>query len=402
MPGRLIRHGIGVTAFLVAFSLVGIHIGCGSGAQKGFSGEKVGGWQRTLGGETCVYARDIVALPSGGFAIVGDGGQRDGEATDVVLIVVDEQGDPVWERRYGGEGWDRAYGILSVPEGGFFLVGDTNSQGAGLCDAYVIRADAEGDLMWERTVGGPRDDWVYSAQLTSEMGLVMVGQTESFYGVPTVFLARLDAEGNVLWARGLELGGMALANEIRPAGDGFVLAGWVMDGKGDMNALAVYVDQDGEPLWTKEIGDPGEDWFASVTVLADGGLLFVGATTSTGSGMHDVLLVKTDERGNVVFRKTWGETGEDYAHGTCSLPGGKAAVVGSTSAGRGLVEAALLVILDDQGEVVLEETHESVGASWLYAVTSTEDGGLVATGRCDPPSEDGPDVLLVRREGGDP
>lgn len=282
------------------------------------------------------------------------------------------------------------------------MVGDTNSQGAGGCDAYVIRTDAEGDLMWERTVGGPRDDWAYSAQLTSDSGIVLVGQTESFHGFPTVFLAKLDLEGNVQWMRGMEFYGMALANEIRPMGDDFILAGWVMDGKGDMNALAAYVDKDGDPMWTKVIGGAGEDWFASVSVLPQGGYLFVGATTSSGSGMHDVLLVKTDERGNVVYQKTMGGTDEDYAHGTCSLPAGKVAVVGSTRSAEGSKETALLMVLDEEGEVVEEETYETVGAGWLYAVTATEDGGLVATGRCDPPSEGNPDVLLVRQEGRGP
>lgn len=67
-----------MAALLSAFLLMYILAGCGRDAQKGGSGERAGGWQKALGGETCEYAYDIAAVPGGGFAVTGDRGERDG------------------------------------------------------------------------------------------------------------------------------------------------------------------------------------------------------------------------------------------------------------------------------------------------------------------------------------
>jgi len=383
-------------AILVALGLlICSWAGCRGGGETAAHKSGGGSWEKCLGGGDCEYAYDVCPLPGGGFAVVADRGPREGEPTDILLILADGEGNPAWERVYGGNGWDRAYGLLSLPGGGFLVVGDTNSFGAGLCDAYAIRTDAEGRVLWDRTVGGPEDDWVYSVAMRGDGGFMLAGQTESLGPIPTVLLVRLDGEGNVLWSKALELGRPALANEIKAAGSGFVLAGWIMGGGGDLNAWAALVDPEGKLLWERELGEGGEDWFGSVAVLADGSFLFAGSTTPGAEGERHILLAGIDDRGNITWHQALSEEGE-AAHRVCTLGNGGVALAGSARSPEGK-EVPYLLVLDPGGAPIFREAFSDTGCGWFYSVAWEGDGGLVAAGRADSTLQGNPDILLARR-----
>ncbi|WP_287155677.1 hypothetical protein, partial [Candidatus Solincola tengchongensis] len=307
-----------------------------------------------------------------------------------------------WERTFGGEGWDRGYSLAITADGGYLLAGDTDSSGAGLCDVYLVKVDADGNRLWSETYGGSGYDWAYSVQETTDGSFLLAGQTESLGSPSGIYLLKTDAQGTLLWQKKVDLGGTSLANGVEAAPDGgYVLCGWVVrQGKKDMDACLVKVDRDGNVLWQRFFGGGGDDWWSSVKAVPGAGYVLAGGTTSRGSGKYDAYLVMTDEQGELLWERTFGGEGDDYAHGVCVLEGGGFALAGSVwSAASG--DDAYLAITDEEGNALLERTYGGGGGDWAYSVIPVPDGGLVLVGGCALTPDRGEDVFLVKVSAGE-
>jgi hypothetical protein len=125
--------------------------------------------------------RSIQQTPDGGYIIVGiidDFGDL-----NVFFIKTDTDGDTIWTRTYGGTNDDRIWGRSSVDttaDGGYIVTGGTQSFGAGLRDVWLLKIHANGDTLWTRTYGGTDNDLGYSVQQTYDGGYIIVGRTQSF------------------------------------------------------------------------------------------------------------------------------------------------------------------------------------------------------------------------------
>ena len=88
-------------------------------------------------------------------------------------------GDLVWERTFGGAENDGAWSVAALADGGLAVAGYTESKGAGERDAWVLRLDGAGNVVWERTFGGAEDDRAFSVVALSNGDLAVAGQTSS-------------------------------------------------------------------------------------------------------------------------------------------------------------------------------------------------------------------------------
>jgi hypothetical protein len=76
----------------------------------------------------------------------------------------------ILEKTYGGTGSDGGYDVQQTADGGFIIVGDTTTYGAGQIDGYLLKVDASGVKIWDKTFGGLGDDYGRSIQKTSDGG----------------------------------------------------------------------------------------------------------------------------------------------------------------------------------------------------------------------------------------
>ena len=159
------------------------------------SGEVV--WDKVLGAELNAFdSRCVIVAVGGGYLVTGY--TYTDITRDVYLAHVSESGDIIWERVYSSEGDTRSYSVIVAPDGGYIVAGRTKSPEAAYTDAYLMKVDGSGNLVWDRVYGGDYHDFAWSVAVTDDGGLIMGGVTQSFgAGGGDYYLLKLDANGNL-------------------------------------------------------------------------------------------------------------------------------------------------------------------------------------------------------------
>jgi len=189
-------------------------------------------WSRSMGNPFYNNVWAVAETPEGGIAVTGAG------SNGAVLVKFDGSGNYQWSKSYGGSGDDRSYGMKATNDSGFVLVGMTSSFGAGQFDVYVIRTDSDGNLEWSKTYGGLGADFGQSIELTSDGGFILLGSTESFgAGSKDIYVIRTDALGDTVWTK--TYGGFSSDNaySITQTGDG----GFIVSASSASFATGIYM-----------------------------------------------------------------------------------------------------------------------------------------------------------------
>jgi hypothetical protein len=157
-------------------------------------------WNQTYGGADSDSARGLVQTSDGGYALAGRTGSPPADY-DFWLVKTDASGTEQWNQTYGGTNTDWAFAVVQMSDGGYVLAGYTYSLGAGNADAWLIRTDATGNIMWNQTYGGTKDDWALTLVQTADGGYALAGMKDYIYSkdglVGDFWLIKTDANGNV-------------------------------------------------------------------------------------------------------------------------------------------------------------------------------------------------------------
>ncbi|MBK6997755.1 MAG: hypothetical protein IPH31_23785 [Lewinellaceae bacterium] len=193
--------------------------------------------------------------------------------SDVWLVKLDSVGEIEWDKSYGGiNGADRAFSIQLTKDGGYIFAGETNSSDGdveghhGNDDCWVVKLDSNGDLEWQRALGGIGSDRGWGVVQTSDEGYAMVGYAGS-----------LDGD----------------------------ITGW----QGYYDYWVVKLSASGVLEWQKTLGGSDEDWGRSICQTVDDGYAVVGITRSMDGDVlvnhgQDVWAVKLDSTGNCCGKNT--------------------------------------------------------------------------------------------------
>jgi TolB-like protein len=259
-------------------------------------------WAKTYGGTDDDVARFVQQTLDGGYIVVGETYSFGEGLSDIFLMKTDANGNIIWAKTYGGIVNDRAYSVQQTSDGGYIVAGYTNSFGAGGWDIFLIKTDANGNIIWAKTYGGTDFDWAYSVQQTSDGGYIVAGWTDSFgAGLDDIFLMKTDANGNIIWAK--TYGGIVndRAYSVQQTSDGgYIVAGRTDSfGAGGWDIFLIKTDANGNVQWAKTYGGTNWDEASSVQQTSDGGYIVAGYTLSFGAGFYDAFLIKTDANGNI-------------------------------------------------------------------------------------------------------
>ncbi len=287
---------------------------------------------RVYGGQGHDEFHDIQSIAAGvpGYIMVGQSNSFNGSLQDsthdVYVVRTDVAGTPLWAYVYGGDGDEVGRAVTLVAndddvnngtgQGGFLVVGETDSFGPGQNSVYALRIDPNGNILWARTYGGSYDDVGYSVEEVSDAfgdGFIIAAETDSHSsGFSTdAFVFRIDYNGNyVPGAVRHVYGGFAQqgqtdrAFEVKPleCGDGYIFVGETNSaGRATtMDAWAVNIDEMGAINWSRvyglnSFGDEGEfrDVFVNWNSTPAQGeyFTFAGTNMNPTPGTEDAYIV---------------------------------------------------------------------------------------------------------------
>jgi len=356
-------------------------------------------WTRTYGGADHDLGSSVQQASDGGYVIAGWTVSYGAGRGDVYLIKTGGDGHILWTKTYGDTMGDAGHSVTETGDGGYLTVGHTYSEGPGNADVYLIRSGANGDMQWAKTYGGALSDFAYSVLETSDHGALIAGYTESFgVGGRDVYLLRVDAEGDSIWARAYGGSNHDVGSCVSSTEDGcYLIAGYTYSfGSGSNDAHLLKVEPNGTVRWAKTYGGAGSDGAHSVHPTSDGGCVIAGYTGSFGAGSYDVYLIKTDPNGDTMWTRTYGGS---YSDGGLSVEetvdGGYIVVGWTTSFGAGNGDAYILRT-DAHGEVLWTRTYGGREFEEAYSVQLTSDGGYIVAGYTFSFGAGGSDVWLIR------
>lgn len=262
-------------------------------------------WRRTFGE---IYYDDwgtsIQQTTDGGY-IIAVGCYQD--CAD--LLKTDAAGTIVWSHTYAEPGGMAAKDVEQTSDGGYVLFGTTSSYGAGLSDFYLVKTDNMGDTLWTRTYGGIDYDYACSGQQTSDGGYIIVGTTRvmSPY-IDDVFVAKTDSNGDTMWTRTYGGPDDEMVYSVEQTSDGgFVIGATTTSfGAGSSDMYIIKTDSLGDTLWTHTYGRENSEYYCTIHQTADGGFI-LGGTANAYSDSSGLYLVRTDERGDVLWTLIYSE-----------------------------------------------------------------------------------------------
>jgi hypothetical protein len=207
------------------------------------------------------FGQGIVQLEDSSYVITGYSSSFVEGASQAFLLKIDSLGNYIWSKDYGGLETDGGRRVLYQPGEGFYIAGHTNSIGAGGFDFYLIKTDLLGNVVWERTYGGTGWEKVNDAMLLADGGIMMVGQTNSDTpGDDNMYIVRTDADGNTLWTKTIGEGGDDVATSMRKFDNStYIIGGQEYIEDSLMNkASLLSIDIDGTINWQYYYGDYGD------------------------------------------------------------------------------------------------------------------------------------------------
>jgi ribosomal protein S11 len=355
---------------------------------------------KTYGGTDGDGASSVQQTSDGGY-IVSGGTSSFGAGGDILLIKKDANGNIQWAKTYGGANGEGAFSVQQTSDGGYIVAGGTRSFGAGWYDIFLIKTDANGNITWAKTYGGTGYDEASSVQQTSDGGYIVAGYTSSFgAGGDDIFLIKTDANGNVIWAK--TYGGTSWdeAFSVQQTSDGgYIVAGWTYSfGAGDANIFLIKTDANGNIIWAKTYGGANGERASSVQQTSDGGYIVAGWTYSFGAGDADIFLIKTDANGNIIWAKTYGGTGYDEASSVQQTSDGGYIVAGGTrSFGAGDADI-FLIKTDANGNITWAKTYGGTGYDEASSFQQTSDGGYIVAGITESFGAGSWDAFLIKTD----
>jgi len=331
-------------------------------------------WNKTYGGTNDEYmAGALVQTTDGGYALAGGTWSFGAGSSDFWLVKTDSNGNMQWNKTYGGTSEDVAFALVQTCDGGYALAGYTWSFGAGIYDSWLVKTDADGSEQWNNTYGGTSWDAAYALVQTNDDGYALAGGTWSFgAGSSDFWLVKTDAAGNMVWNKtyGGANGDAAWAL-VQTVDGGYALAGWTGSvGAGLDDFWLVKTDSNGNMQWNKTYGGAGNDQAYTLVQTTDGGYTLAGCTASFGVGSSDFWLVETDANGIMQWNQTYGGANSDEASSLVHTMEGGYAIAGRT-ASFGAGNKDFWLVKTEAFDPYLEEELVIGGQGGLYCYNGT-------------------------------
>jgi hypothetical protein len=341
-------------------------------------------WEKSYGGKYADYLFDAQPTADYGFILAGSslsnksGNKTDNNKGDLDFWVwkMDEKGELDWQKSFGGSGFDLLQSIKNTRDGGFILAGTSSSNAGfqkkdscrGVTDFWVIKLDAKGEELWQKTIGGNGQDELLCAFQTRDGGYMLGGSSSSS---PVIIVNDYPNEKKAL--------------DVKPD-----LYAKSEKSRGNMDYWIVKLDKEGTVLWQKTYGGEYADLLRSMEQTKDGGYILGGYSNSpqsgekanSNTGIGDFWILKINDIGEIEWQKTYGGNGDNQLYvihqtqdGGYIAGGNSNSTTRLTSMG-GTVRSGTdfwVLKMDEKGELVWSETYDFGKVDILTSLVENKD-----------------------------
>jgi hypothetical protein len=338
-------------------------------------------WSQTYIGLDSGGAYSMVQTADGGYALTGSTDVSDSVSITIWkpwLVKTDSNGIILWNETYT-EGLDyiEPNSLTKTSDGGYLIFCGTNTNYDNPC-YRLIKTDANGNLMWDRTYPGSEYDASGSAIQTTDGGYALIGTIYQL-GYSNAYLIKTDSNGNMLWNK--TYGGLYFNHAdsiVQNIDGGYTITGSTSP-SGTNEAWLFRTDLDGNILWSKTYGKDADSSSYRLILTSDGGYAFAGTTRAFYSQFG--ALWKTDANGNEQWNHTY--FGINY-FGVFSLSQKNDegfALMGSPGGNVSMNQGSVLVRTDSSGTILWSQMYpQNLPNSWIGAMIPTNDGGYAFVG----------------------
>lgn len=378
-------------------------------------------WKKNMEGSFYDGAYSIKQTADGGYISTGSSNSSNGDFTgnkgdmDGWVAKLDASGITQWKKNLGGSSQDQLYTIVQTSDGDFVAAGYTKSndgdisgyhgtpQNPSADDCFIIKLDANGNTLWERTLGGSNTEQIWSVKETTDGGCIMTGTSNSIdgdvsnlHGTGTYsdyWVVKLDVNGNIQWQN--SFGGSEndySSSVIQTTDGGYIVTGVTTSTDGDVlsntdpnyfsNCWVVKLNANGIITWEKSyLVDYGAE-AKCIQQTSDGGYVIAGSTT-TLSDMNG-LIIKLDNTGTLQWQKTYGGSAEDKFSYIEETSNGQYIIAGTTFSNDGDANNnyggygdCWIVNTDVNGNILWQKNYGGSGDDVAYSIHQTNDNGFI-------------------------
>jgi hypothetical protein len=261
-------------------------------AKLSLSGKGI--WQATFGRERAEYGRAIAGTDDGGALVVGETESFGNGYKDIFIVKIDKNGHMLSEKKVGGEKEELVRGLTRTLDGSLVMVGSREIDRAGDSDFFVMKMDQNGNKIWARTYGGEYEDILNAVTPTLDGGIVAAGSTRSWGSKQTdLTVLKFSRNGKLIWHKiyGYKRYDFANAVTVTREGDFVIAGGTDSMGEGVYDIYVIALDRNGELFWSGLYGDRNTDIAYGITRTTDGSIVIVGESDSY-SNAKDIFLLK--------------------------------------------------------------------------------------------------------------
>jgi hypothetical protein len=274
-------------------------------------------------------AYSAAATNDGGYIITGLTKSMLDQNGDIVVIKVSAHGDTTWSRTYGGPFLEGGNFVMQTADGNYMVSGHTQDFGAQDCDAFLMKLDQYGNNMWIKTYGGDSDDISESVVELPGGGYVIGGMTASYGNVGVsmnrhLYFIKTNSAGDTIWTKVYAGSGVEECYSIAAMQDGgFLAACWTTSwGNISGDGWLVRMNSSGDTLWTRLYKNGGDTRLFKILATMDDGFIVAAYTTPIVGGVREAMIIKLDAYGNELWKKTFSNPSSVMLHDVVQLPTG--------------------------------------------------------------------------------
>jgi hypothetical protein len=288
-----------------------------------------------------VYLEDVAITNDGNYVAAGYDLTN---PTKAFVVKMSADGEELWRKVYDGNYRSQFFSITILKDGKIVAAGQTYSNGSNDNDFYIVKLNpSNGDIIWEETFGGTGEDYAYSVNAVSDGGLIVGGTTNSTngditttYGNFDAWILKLNTNGELLWSKSLGGENNDEVKKIQETSDnGFILTGqkspcchYYADKSFNTDIYVAKLSSTGAVEWEKLISGNNYEMGKDIIETSDGGYL-LGADVRSydgdfeyNAGIYDAYIIKLDAEGDIEWKKYRATSDGDYVTGVAEVSDG--------------------------------------------------------------------------------